>query len=68
MSQDTFEQFRQLVLQELLLQKELVEIDERDIFIARVVELAAEKKLEVTNADVEEALRASRRAWLEKWI
>jgi Cdc6-like AAA superfamily ATPase len=68
MSQENFERFRQLVLRDLSLQERLREIDERAVFIQQVVELSLESGYEITTAEVEEALRRNRRAWLERWI
>lgn len=68
MSKETFEQFRQIVLQNISLQKELRNIERRNEFTERVVQLAAEKSFEITNADVEEAISSARRAWSRRWI
>lgn len=68
MSQENFERLRQLVLRDLSLQERLREIDERPLFIQQVVELSLERGYEITPAEVEDALRRNRRAWLERWI
>lgn len=68
MSRENFEKFRQIVLEDLSLQNQLNEIERRDEFIERVVDLARERKIEITNDDVAAALSESRRAWLEKWV
>ena len=68
MSLENFERFRELVLRDLSLQERLREITERAVFIQRVVELGAECGCEITREDVEEAMLANRRAWLERWI
>jgi hypothetical protein len=68
MSQENFERFRQLVLRDLSLQERLREIAERPLFIQQVVELSADCGYEITTAEVEEAMRRNRRAWLERWI
>jgi hypothetical protein len=41
---------------------------ERSSFTDAVCALAAERGLAVTPAEVDEALRAARRAWLERWV
>jgi hypothetical protein len=66
--QENFERFRELVLQDLSLQMRLREITERALFIQKVVELGGEKGFQFSPETVEEAMRANRRAWLEKWI
>jgi hypothetical protein len=68
MSQENFEQFRNLVLEDLSLQKELRAFTLRDVFIARVVQSGAERGFQFTAEDVVEAMNASRRAWIERWI
>lgn len=65
MSEENFERFREIVLQDLSLQERLREIAERDVFIQQVVELSAQRGLEITPEDVKEAIRRSRRAWIE---
>jgi hypothetical protein len=68
MSQESFEQFRSVVLEDLPLQERLRVFSERDEFVARVVEAGAERGLRFTAEDVAEAMRASRRGWIERWI
>ena len=68
MSQESFEQFRQLVFQDRALQKLLWETTDIESFKALVVRLGAESGHSFTAEDLEEALRANRRAWLERWI
>lgn len=68
MSQEQFEQFRQLVLDDLSLQRELQGFTERDVFVERAVELGAARGLHFTAAEVVEAIRASRREWSERSI
>ncbi|MGC2236230.1 MAG: Nif11-like leader peptide family natural product precursor [Pyrinomonadaceae bacterium] len=68
MSQENFEQFRNVVLEDLSLQKQLRAFTKRDIFIARVVKLGAERGFQFTAEDVEEAMNANRRDWIERWI
>jgi predicted ribosomally synthesized peptide with nif11-like leader len=68
MSQENFERFRQIVLEDLSLQERLRAIEEREPFVSRVVEMGAECGIEFTAEDVREAIRANRRAWIERWI
>ncbi len=66
--QEIFEQFHHLVLQDLTLQKRLRETDDLELFVALVVQLGHEHGFDFTSKDVENALRESRRAWLERWL
>ena len=67
MSSD-FEQFRQLVLREPSLQHELRAPSSLLAFFELTVQLGAERGYHFTAADVQAALHASRRAWLERWV
>ncbi|HEY0426268.1 MAG TPA: Nif11-like leader peptide family natural product precursor [Pyrinomonadaceae bacterium] len=68
MSQENFEKFRQIVLEDLPLQESLRGFTERDEFVARVVETGAARGIEFTAEDVWEAMRENRRVWIERWI
>jgi len=68
MSQESFEQFRNVVLEDLSLQERLRVFTERDEFIASVVESGAERGFQFTAEDVSEAMNANRRGWIERWI
>jgi predicted MarR family transcription regulator len=68
MSRKDFEQFQQLVLQDLSLQKRLRAVTQRSGFINQVVDLAKENGCQITIEEVEEALLRSRREWLKWWI
>ena len=68
MSQEHFEQFRKIVLEDLSLQAHLREATERDEFVRRTVEAGAGRGLEFSAEDVESAMRESRRVWIERWI
>lgn len=68
MSEENFEQFRQLVLQDLGLQERLREVDDREAFPALVVKAGDERGYAFTAEDVEAALRRNGRAWVERWI
>jgi hypothetical protein len=49
-------------------QRRLLATPERAAFVDAVVALAAERRLAVSPGDVEDALRAARRTWLERWV
>lgn len=68
MSRQALEQFRDLVLEDQALQQQLRDTPDRAVFINCLVALAAERGYDVTHEDIETALRAARRAWLERWI
>jgi predicted ribosomally synthesized peptide with nif11-like leader len=61
MSQNRFEEFRDLVLEDKSMQKELRRLLDRNEFIARVIELAREHGFEFTAAEIDEELRVGRR-------
>jgi hypothetical protein len=65
---EKLEQFRSVVLEDLSLQAELREILDTHLFVTLVVQRGEEHGCRFAAADVEEALRAGRRAWLERWI
>ncbi|MGB7924193.1 MAG: Nif11-like leader peptide family natural product precursor [Pyrinomonadaceae bacterium] len=68
MSRESFEQFRQLVLQDTVLQERLRETVDRETFVHLVVRLGEERGYAFTALDVEAAMRASQQAWLLRWI
>lgn len=68
MTQTDLEKFRRLVLTDAELQAQLWQTRERDAFIALVVRLGAERDCQFTPQDVQAALDAGRRAWLERWL
>jgi predicted ribosomally synthesized peptide with nif11-like leader len=68
MSQENFEQFRQLVLQDTALQQQLRGTSDRDQMIALTQQLGAERGYSFMTEDVLEALRASQREWIERWL
>jgi hypothetical protein len=57
-----------LVLADETLQRRLLATPERPAFIDAVVSLSAERDLDVSPADVDDALRAAHRSWLERWV
>ena len=60
--------FRDMVLDDPSLQEKLLATADVDLFAALTVALGAERGLRFSADDVHEALRASRRVWLERWI
>jgi hypothetical protein len=67
-SPEALARFRQLVHEDGALAEELRDIADRQLFVERVVQLGAQRSCRFSAEDVEEELRASRRAWLERWI
>lgn len=68
MSTSSFEQFRQLVLDDPALQQQLRAEYGLHAFLELVVRLGAEHGYEFSAEEVHAALQASRRTWLERWI
>lgn len=68
MSQEQFEEFRKVVLEDVSLQKQLRNLTRRDRFIARVIKLGAERGFEFTADEIFEEMDASRRSWIERWL
>jgi len=68
MSAEAFARFRNEVLADVDLQAALRDTTDRAAFVAAVVRVAAERGHAVTPDDVDAALTASRRVWLERWI
>jgi hypothetical protein len=63
-----FESFRRLVLEDVGLQSLLRDFHDRGPFVARAVELGRLHGFVFEGADVESAIRASRKAWFARWI
>jgi len=68
MSLESFEQFRTLVLQDQSLQERLRATTDRNTFLDLVVQMGEERGFQFTAQDVDAAMQASRRAWIERWI
>jgi hypothetical protein len=68
MSADALRALVSQVLEEPGLWAELLALDDRERFAARVSSLGAERGLEVTPDDVTAALDARRREWFERWV
>jgi hypothetical protein len=63
-----FDQFREMVLQDLSLQEALARTTNREAFITLVERLGRERSFEFNASDVEDSLRAARRSWTERGI
>lgn len=68
MSEDDFEQFRQMVLQQKNLQEKLSVISDKEEFYKSVMELGRENGFDFTIENIREALMKNQRAWIERWI
>ena len=64
----SFEEFRELVLGDVSMQKDLQAKTDSVEFVPRVVELARMHGFEFTAADVEDEMRRNRREWFERGI
>ncbi len=65
MAEENLEQFRQLVLRDSAVQQQLRATPDRTAFIELMVSLGRESGYGFTAQEVDEALHASRREWLE---
>ncbi len=68
MAQADFERFRAQVLRDPELQAQLRDLQDRELFIQRVVALGQEHGYSFGAAEVASALQASRRAWIERGL
>ncbi len=68
MAQDDFERFRDQVLEDLKLQEQLRGLEDRELFLQRVVSAARELGYSFGVEDVTRAMQASRRAWIERGL
>ena len=65
---NAFEAFRQIVLAHPALLEQFRATPDVAAFVARVRETAEPLGFSFTDEDVHAALRASQRAWIERWI
>ncbi len=63
-----FAQFRELVMRDAALQKELREIADEEALSARVTAAGRERGFAISGEDLEGAVRANARAWIERWL
>jgi hypothetical protein len=62
---ESFEQFRQRVLHDPAIQEQLRATDDHASFVDLVVKTGGELGCHFTHEDVEAAIRANRKAWLQ---
>jgi len=67
-SDDAFESFRRVVLDEPELQARLRAYQDWSAFVDAAVDAAAERGIALTEEDVLAARETARRSWLERWI
>ncbi|HEX8088948.1 MAG TPA: aspartyl/asparaginyl beta-hydroxylase domain-containing protein [Blastocatellia bacterium] len=65
---ESFERFRQLVLEDAALQERLRGTPNLKAFVDLMLRLGEERGYRFTAEDIEGVLRESRRAWLQRWI
>jgi hypothetical protein len=63
-----FDAFRRAVLADQGLQEKLRDIEDPAMFIEQVLALGQAQGCVFTAEDVRNALQASRRAWIERWL
>lgn len=68
MTAEDLARLREVVLADPDLQRRLLAAAGRREFAALVVGLAADRGLEVSDGDVDDALTESRRQWYSRWI
>lgn len=68
MSLENFHRFRELVLTDQDFQKQIRDIDDREEFISRVVELAKSNGFEFDSQTVADEMMRGKREWIERWI
>ena len=68
MSQEDFERFRDLVLENTELQAQLREVENREAFMRLVVQLGQDRGYSFGVEQVASAMQASRRAWIERGL
>lgn len=65
---ENFDGFCRTVFEDLALQERLRDETDRKRFVALLVQLAKEQGYDFDVETVEEALRASKLAWFQKWV
>ena len=68
MSQEALERFRSVVVEDDGLQARLNGFDDFQDFKEAVLQAGSERGFEFTPQELDEAIRAARRSWLERWI
>jgi hypothetical protein len=67
-SLNEFEQFREFVLREPLVQARLRQTNDRRSFFQLVTRVGRERGYRFNQEDVEDALNSARKAWLQRWV
>jgi quercetin dioxygenase-like cupin family protein len=62
------EDFCNSVFDDVSLQERLRQVSDRELFIDLVVQLGDDRGFSFNAQDVDETLRANRRAWIERWL
>ena len=62
------DRFCNLVYEDVTLQEQLRQVIDKQLFIDLVVRLGEERGFSFNAKDVDETLRANRRAWIERWL
>jgi hypothetical protein len=65
---DGFDAFRRLVLEDDALQEDLRQAASQESLFEKVLALGRERGFRFSKQDLEDAVRANRRAWLERWL
>ncbi len=68
MAQGDFERFRERVLQDMRLQEQLWDVEDRNAFVQLLLSLGREHGYSFGAEEVTAALQASRRAWIERGL
>jgi predicted ribosomally synthesized peptide with nif11-like leader len=68
MTHATFDEFRRAVLADQSLQEKLRDIPDSAIFVEQTLVLGQALGYTFTADDIKNAMQASRRAWIERWI
>jgi len=67
-AESDFERFRQIVLRDPSLQAELMQAPDLTEFTSLAIRLGEQHRARFTAGDVDAAMQAARRAWIERWI
>jgi hypothetical protein len=68
MSQEALDRFRAVVVEDDGLQVRLSGFDDLQDFKEAVLQAGAERGFDFTSIELDHAIRAARRSWLERWI
>ena len=64
----SFDQFRQIVMEDPSLMAQLTAAPTNSDLFAQVISSGRQHGLLITIAELEEIVRANRRSWLERWL